>query len=765
MFRTSSFRRTLLVATMIGVSALAATVPVTIKADSADAAAPPTFAYLSSENGHFMHVVNTSTQTWGTSVGDFQPSQNNWRCNRFTNTANNAGTKVYNAASCQGNAAAIDTATGTFSLLPFAGTAMKVSKDDQFMYVVRGYERQKYKLSDNSLVWSVLSPGYRPYATQYAFALSQDDSKMYVPMQDRFQNVGVLDAATGSTITEISNAAWSFPSWTVASPVGNSIFVGTNNGIAVIDSSTDTYTRLIPVTAAAPAAVSTDGNFLYLSNGSNIKKVRVSDGTVLDTYAVSCGEGGIALTPDGDYLYAVTGSGVSIIRLSDGNISSLTYPSTTPNTSVGRTIVMATRVEAPSISLSRSSATANVDNAVSGLYSISNTAGTPTSYSISPSALAAGLSFSTSTGLITGTPTATRAATTYTITATNTGGSSSATFALTVTDPPDAPTPTFSATTSTADGFTFTITNYSNSYSYTLSATNGAVASQSSGNVTVSGLAASGVSTVTVSTARSGFRASSATASGRAQDATTTTTTVPAGASGLVSGGGTADASSDGTTGSTTTVPSKVSTTATAATVLPRASTTTTTTTTIPAPDAPTANPGAGVLVIDGKETTASVTRTSNRVTVGAAGVSVTFNGIAQDGTIVPLDSEGNLRLTGGNSVSIEGTGFASNQDVEVWMFSTPQLLATVKADSNGKVVENIKLSSMLEEGNHRFVVDGTSAAGADALVALGIIVGYESSGLSTTGKLLIALPIALAIIMGLVIPTTLRRRKKTARG
>jgi hypothetical protein len=216
-----------------------------------------------------------------------------------------------------------------------------------------------------------------------------------------------------------------------------------------------------------------------------------------------------------------------------------------------------------------------------------------------------------------------------------------------------------------------------------------------------------------------------------------------------VTGAGKGGTSGGGGTGvTTTTVP---------------ASTTTTTTTTIPAPDAPTTSPGSGVLVIDGKETTASVTRTNNRVTVGAAGVSVTFNGIAQDGTIVPLDSEGNLRLTGGNSVSIEGAGFAANQDVEVWMFSTPQLLATVKADSNGKVVENIKLSSMLEEGNHRFVVDGTSAAGADALVALGIIVGYESSGLSTTGKLLIALPIALAIIIGLVIPTTLRRRKKTA--
>ena len=193
-------------------------------------------------------------------------------------------------------------------------------------------------------------------------------------------------------------------------------------------------------------------------------------------------------------------------------------------------------------------------------------------------------------------------------------------------------------------------------------------------------------------------------------------------------------------------------------------SSTSTTSTTIPAPDAPTASPGDGVLVFDGTERTATVTRANNRVTVGAGGVSVTFNGVAQDGTIIPLDSDGNLRITDGNSVSVEGAGFAPNEDVEVWMFSSPQLLGTVKADSNGKVMEKITLSTMLQEGNHRFVVDGTSATGADVLVALGIIVGYESSGLSTAGKLLIALPVALAIIVGLVIPTTLRRRKKTAR-
>ncbi len=57
-------RRIFLAATVVGVSALAAAVPVVMKSSPADAAAPPTYAYLSSENGHFSHVVNTSTQSW-----------------------------------------------------------------------------------------------------------------------------------------------------------------------------------------------------------------------------------------------------------------------------------------------------------------------------------------------------------------------------------------------------------------------------------------------------------------------------------------------------------------------------------------------------------------------------------------------------------------------------------------------------------------------------------------------------------------------------
>ena len=734
--------RPLLAVALIGLGLVSTSTTVT---QVVHATGIPTYAYLSGEAGHYNYVIDDATKTLSATVGPFN-SNNNWRCNRMTNVANHAGTKVIQASACQANGVIINVADNTFSNLSFGSTVMAFSNDDQYVYSM-GYTRQKTRISDGTNVWQVGNGG-GSYGSQTAIATSLDGTKLYVPFQNNpTWKVDVLNTSDGSTVTSITDSSWSYPTWTVVSPVGHKMYVGISGGIAVIDTNTDTIINTFTIGWNSAASPSADGNYLYVASGNNVFKLNATTGAQLDMWAVSTGEGGVAVNPAGTHVYALNnnGAGLSIIEVSTGTITNVTLGSER-----SRTIVFVQQIPAPSISLSRSSGTANVDNAVSGLYSISNTGGTPTSYSISPSTLAAGLSFSTSTGLITGTPTATRAATTYTITATNAGGSSSDTFSLTVNDPPDAPTPTLSTTTSTADGFTFSISNYSNSYNYAVSATNGS-ASHSGGNVVVTGLSASGASTVTVSASRTGYRTSSATASGRALDATTTTTstTTTTIAGGVNSSGSGSGGNGGGGGGSTTTVP--------------KASSTTSTSTTIPAPDAPTAKPGDGVMVIDGVETTATVTRANNRVTVGAGGVNVTFNGIAQDGTIVPLDTDGNLRITGGDSISIDGSGFNANQDVEVWMFSTPVLLGTIKADSNGKVIENIKLPTMLQEGNHRFVVKGTSAAGTDALVALGIIVGYESSGLSTTGKLLIALPIALAIFAGLIIPTTLRRRRRDA--
>jgi hypothetical protein len=91
------------------------------------------------------------------------------------------------------------------------------------------------------------------------------------------------------------------------------------------------------------------------------------------------------------------------------------------------------RIARPVIALSATTETVFQNVAMNG-YTVTSSGGTIASYSLTGT-LPAGLSFSTTTGRITGTSTATQTATTYTITATNTSGSGTATFTLTVVRP------------------------------------------------------------------------------------------------------------------------------------------------------------------------------------------------------------------------------------------------------------------------------------------------------------------------------------------
>jgi hypothetical protein len=93
------------------------------------------------------------------------------------------------------------------------------------------------------------------------------------------------------------------------------------------------------------------------------------------------------------------------------------------------TILIANQVE-PQISLSSSSETVTVNSALSG-FTITNGGSDVVSYSID-GALPAGISFDTSTGLLSGTPTETLTAELLTITASNFAGIDTATFTLTV---------------------------------------------------------------------------------------------------------------------------------------------------------------------------------------------------------------------------------------------------------------------------------------------------------------------------------------------
>jgi DNA-binding beta-propeller fold protein YncE len=737
--KTGTFFTRILAITIFGVSALAIVIPVATSSRSARAVTPPTYAYLSGEAGHYNYVIDDATKTLSATVGPFN-ANNNWRCNRMTNVANNAGTKVIQASACQANGVIINVADNTFSNLSFGSSVMAFSTDDQYVYSM-GYTRQKTRISDGTNVWQVGNGG-GSYGSQIAITTSLDGSKLYVPFQQNpTWKVDVLNTVDGSTVKSISDPAWSWPSWTVRAPVGQKVYVGLSNAIGVIDTATDTIVSTLPVSWNSAASVSPDGNFLYVSSGSNVLKLNATTGAQLDSWSVSTGEGGVAVNPSGTYVYALNNNGVglSIINISTGAISDVSLGSER-----SRTIVFAQPVQSPDISLSRSTGTANVDSAVSGLYSISNSGDAASSYSISPS-LPTGLSFSTSTGLISGTPTSVSSRASYTITARNAAGTSAKVFSLAV-ELASGLTPTFSAVVTGAVGFTFSITNSSVNYAYSGTATNGGSVAISGSSVTVTGLAAGASSTVTITATRNGYADATAAISGSATSPTTTTV-------------------AQGQSSVATIAPSNGPTTTVLNPMRPQVPQSTTTSTTIPAdaaPKAPALAPGEAGAVVDGKTIAATLSRADNQITAAAGNIKTTVSGLTPDGQRVALNAEGNLVVNEGDKLVVSATGFSPGADVSVWLYSSPTRLGVVAADVEGKVSGSFDLPSGLEVGDHRLVLSGENQDGVNALLGLGLSYGAVDSGSSIT-RVLIAIPIALAVLFGLFLPAVTRRRKKNA--
>ena len=154
-------------------------------------------------------------------------------------------------------------------------------------------------------------------------------------------------------------------------------------------------------------------------------------------------------------LTAINAAGSSLASAISASVTTATPPPPP------EPVAAAPALAAPAFTLSASSETRTVDTAATG-FTISSTGGAIASFAIS--ATPAGMSFSTSTGALTGTPTSVAGATAYTITATNATGSATATFTLTVTAALAAPAFTLSSSSETrtvdtaATGFTINST-------------------------------------------------------------------------------------------------------------------------------------------------------------------------------------------------------------------------------------------------------------------------------------------------------------------
>jgi len=360
--------------------------------------------------------------------------------------------------------------------------------------------------------------------------------------------------------------------------------------------------------------------------------------------------------------------------------------------------------------------------------------------------------------------------------ATNSVGSSSAALSAAtsiVVDLADSVVPTATTPVATATGFTFTILNHSNLYTYALTTSKGSV-SRSNDDVTVTGLVAGESATVTIGVTRTNYKSASKAVFGSAFPAPTTTTTAAPALSIVIQAPVTTVAQGQASVATvaptTTTLPVLGANgvpvpTTTTTTIKPKTVVTTTlpaivTTTTVGPPVVEKVSAGQTAVQVDGVKTDATVTRENNQMVVNAGSLSATLSGLDKTGKTAPLDSDGNVHLDGGDIIKISVGGFKPGSTVEVWLFSTPMKLGSAVVGANGAMTGSYRLPVGIKSGSHRVVVTARMTNGKPTTFTLGILVG-DISTTSTLTRVLIAIPIALAVGFGFLLPNQLRRRRK----
>ena len=211
------------------------------------------------------------------------------------------------------------------------------------------------------------------------------------------------------------------------------------------------------------------------------------------------------------------------------------------------------------------------------------------------------------------------------------------------------------------------------------------------------------------------------------------------------------------TTTSTTIAAAKSKTVVTTTTVAPRV-----TTTTVGPPVIGKVAAGQTAVQVDGVKTDAKVSRQNNQMVVDAGSLTATLSGIDTTGKTLALDSDGNVHLSSGDVIKVSVGGFKPDSIVEVWLFSTPTQLGSAVVAADGTMKGTYKLPFGVKSGSHRVVVTAKLLNGKATTFTFGILVGNISKT-STLTRVLIAIPISLAIGFGFILPTQARRRKRRA--
>ncbi len=284
-------------------------------------------------------------------------------------------------------------------------------------------------------------------------------------------------------------------------------------------------------------------------------------------------------------------------------------------------------------------------------------------------------------------------------------------------------TPAFSAPVSTADGFTFDITNYQPGALYTFSTTGGVATVDSTGHVTVTGVAGGASSTVSVTVTLSGSTDAADSLTGQALPTPVVTPTPSPSASasnnalGLLGGnliGSNSQLSSGSPADSASPSPSATDGTGEGAPNV-----------------ADVVKPGDGAVTLDGAGAASTLSRTHSRLVLTSGGLVLELAAIV-NGHEVMLPAGSVFTAVQGGHLHVWLKGFKAGTPATVWGFSTPVLLTklTIGADKTGGAEFTLPMS--MKAGNHMLVVSGIAANGKRAAMTVGLVITAAAAAPAT---------------------------------
>ena len=233
--------------------------------------------------------------------------------------------------------------------------------------------------------------------------------------------------------------------------------------------------------------------------------------------------------------------------------------------------------------------------------------------------------------------------------------------------------PTFGSTSATADGFTVAVSNYDADYTWSVISTAGSVTIDSSGVITVTGLAAGETATVTVTTTREGYEDGTATVQGSAAEP-------------MLSAN----------------------------------------------PNEPAAPSGEATYIFgDGSTEDTPLTlnsTTPSSITAGAGEFQMDLQG-NEDGAARLDEIRQTLVFFTGKQGLATGRGFLPGSEAEIWLFSTPRFLASTRVQTDGTFSRTFDVPPDIEVGEHVIQAEGLDTNSQPKAIAAGVIVASDEDG------------------------------------